>query len=93
MKNFFITISIIFLTAIAIADTRSLIRELAAVTPSQIELKEDLPTSKGEGVEKRFDSDKIEQPPQFDEKPKVFTTPQNTSKEIAPNLNPIEKRN
>lgn len=93
MKNIFIFASILVLAILAAVDTKSILEELAAVTPSQIELIQDIPSSKGEGIEKKFDIKKNNLPPKLEQKPQNFTTPQNTSKEISPKLNPIEKRN
>ena len=93
MKNFLIITSIIVLAVIAAYDTRDILNEIAAITPSQVELKENIQNSTGQGIEKRFDIKSRELQPQPQQKqPQNFETPQNTSKEISPRLNPIEKR-
>lgn len=93
MKNFLIFTAVATLAVLAAIDTKSIMEELAAVTPSQIEMKQDLPSSKGEGIEKKFDNVQNEKPITIEDNRNNFTTPQNTTKEISPKLNPIEKRN
>lgn len=92
MKNFLIFLSVGILAILAAYDTKTIIDEIAAITPAQVELKEDIKNSAGDGIEKRFDIT----PPEASQKPMQnnpnFYTPQNTSKEISPKLNPIEKK-
>lgn len=97
MKNFLIFLSVVFLGVMAFVDTKSVLEEIAAITPAQTEMKQDLQNSKCVGIEKRFDSNNINKNEIKNSPLKMpqqnFATPQNTTKEISPRLNPIEKRN
>ena len=54
MKNILIFTAILTLTILAAYDTRSIMKELAAITPTQVEMKTDPNSSKGNGLEKRY---------------------------------------
>lgn len=58
MKKYLIAIAVIAVGVVAIADTKARIEELdemAANTPTQVEMKRDLPKTAGEGVQKRVE--------------------------------------
>lgn len=59
MKNFLILTSVLTVLFVAIIDTKARIEELdniAATTPSQVEMKSDMNKSKGDGVMQKFES-------------------------------------
>lgn len=59
MKNFLILTSVLTVLFVAIIDTKARIEELddiAATTPSQVEMKSDMNKSSGEGVMQKFES-------------------------------------
>lgn len=54
MKKFLILTSILGLVILAALDTHSIMEEIAAITPTEVEMKPQLNSSGGEGVEKKI---------------------------------------
>lgn len=58
MKKYLIAISVVAIGFVAIADTKARIEELdemAANTPTQVEMKKDIPKTAGEGIQQKID--------------------------------------
>ncbi|MBO8430558.1 hypothetical protein IAC76_04155 [Spirochaetes bacterium] len=94
MKNFLIFAAVMFVVIIAAFDTRSVLKEIAANTPTQVEMKPDLNKSSGEGVEKKFDAQApvdngLSQPNEQNKDKNLYTNPvQRPQKGISPTITP-----
>ncbi|MCI5887912.1 MAG: hypothetical protein MRZ62_00130 [Brachyspira sp.] len=86
----------LILVLLAAFDTKEFFEEISAVTPSQIEMKQNLPKSTGDGVLEKFEtSQNLEKKypnKQLPNGTKNFNATQNSVPDTHPTLNPIEKR-
>lgn len=94
MKKFLILTSILGLVILAALDTHSIMEEIAAITPTEVEMKPQLNSSGGEGVEKKFESRSTEnnnlnmQNGQNNDKNLNVNPMQHPQKGISPTLTP-----
>ena len=88
MKNFFILFSILTVGFLAFWDAKTRIDELenvAATTPTQVEMQRKIPYSEGKGVLNKIDSPKNFNPPQNqNNNPKVQNIPQQKKDDFKP---------
>lgn len=94
MRNILIFATFFVIAVLAAFDTKSIIDEIAAMTPSQVEIKRDAPKTSGEGIHDRFNlnnPDKKETSSQFNPQTNNSATRKNPLTEKTPKLNPIQK--
>ena len=87
----------LILVLLAAFDTKEFFEEISAVTPSQIEMKQNLPKSTGDGVLEKFETSqnlekKYPNKQKFAYRAKKFHAKQKSVPGTHPTLNPIEKR-